>query len=57
MPDPTEALAGPKLAVRLASRPDLRKGMVAYWKLFRTYSEYIGCGYFVGHKPDDGPVT
>jgi SAM-dependent methyltransferase len=42
-----------RLAARLAFRSDLRRGMYAYWKLFRTYSEYIGYGYFVGQKPGD----
>jgi cyclopropane fatty-acyl-phospholipid synthase-like methyltransferase len=39
-----------KMACQLLLRPDLRKAMDEYRKIFREYSEYIGYGYIVGRK-------
>jgi ubiquinone/menaquinone biosynthesis C-methylase UbiE len=39
-----------KMGCKLLLRPDLRKAMNEYRKIFKEYSDYIGYGYVVGRK-------
>jgi len=39
-----------KMAFKLLLRPDLRKAMDEYRKIFNDYRDYIGYGYVVGRK-------
>ncbi len=39
-----------KMAFRLTFRPDLRKAMFEYRRIFKEYKEYIGYGYVVGKR-------
>jgi len=39
-----------KMACKLLLRPDLRKAMSEYRRIFEEYEEYIGYGYIVGKK-------
>ena len=39
-----------KMGFRLLLRPDLRKAMSEYYRIFKDYADYIGYGYVVGKK-------
>lgn len=40
-----------KMACKLLFRPDIRRAMSEYMKIFKEYKDYIGYGYIVGRKP------
>jgi len=39
-----------KMACKLLLRPDIRRTMSEYMKIFKEYKEYIGYGYIIGRK-------
>ena len=40
-----------KMVCKLLLRPDIRRTMSEYMKIFKRYKDYIGYGYIVGRKP------
>jgi len=40
-----------KMACKLLIRPDMRKIMYEYMRIFKEYKDYIGYGCMVGRKP------
>ncbi|MCS7386069.1 MAG: hypothetical protein NDF55_04960 [archaeon GB-1867-005] len=39
------------MACKLLIRPDMRKIMYEYMRIFKEYKDYIGYGCMVGRKP------